>query len=297
MLPGLLLLYASLVNDVRTLIAARDFAAADRMVRAYQARAGNTAEAANAISWLARGEFDAGNYDKADTYAAETRKLSDALLRTHNLDAQPYLAIALGASIEVHANVMAARNARSEAVEYLRRQIQLFGSTSITERLHKDLNLLSLDGKPAPALEVSEWIGEKSPSLATLRGHPVLLFFWAHWCPDCKGEAPIIANAEQTFGPRGLAVIAPTRLYGYVEGGMDAPPAAERDYIAKVRRQFYSMIPSLPTPVSAANFATYGSSTTPTVVLVDRGGIVRMYHPGALTQPELFARIESVLKK
>jgi hypothetical protein len=50
-------------------------------------------------------------------------------------------------------------------------------------------------------------------------------------------------------------------------------------------------------PLSAANFVAYGSSTTPTLVLIDAAGIVRMYHPGALSESDLSARIQTILKK
>ena len=124
MVPALFL-FASLVNDVRTLLAHHDFATADRVVRTYEAQAGATPEAAAALSFLARGELDAHNYDQADTYADETRKLTDQLLRTRKLDSDPWLPLALGASIEVHAQSLAARGERSEAVLYLRQQLKL----------------------------------------------------------------------------------------------------------------------------------------------------------------------------
>lgn len=37
----------------------------------------------------------------------------------------------------------------------------------------------------------------------------------------------------------------------------------------------------------ATNHERYGASTTPTLVLVDREGIVRLYHPGRMTETEL----------
>ena len=296
MVPALFL-FASLVNDVRTLIARHDLAAADLQVRAYQQRAGATPELAAAVSFMARGALDARSYDQADRYAMETRKLSDALLAGRKLDAEPWLPLALGAAIEVHAQVLAARGERPEAVEYLRAQLRSFAATSIGERIRKNINLLDMLGKPAPELAKPEWLGARPPTLAALRGHPVLLFFWAHWCPDCKSEVPILANLLQKYAARGLVLIGPTKLYGYAAGGEDASPAAEKLYIEKVRREFYAALPAMPVPLSAANFLNYGASTTPTIVLVDSRGMVRFYHPGALPEAALAARIEEILKK
>ena len=53
----------------------------------------------------------------------------------------------------------------------------------------------------------------------------------------------------------------------------------------------------MPVPVSGANFAAYGASTTPTIVLIDGQGIVRLYHPGALTETELATGILTLIKK
>jgi len=296
MVPALFL-YLTLANNVKDLIAHNDLAAAERAVRASQKESGNTAEYAAALSWLARGELGARQFDRADAYAIETRELSDKLLRTHKLDSDPWLPTAVGAAIEVHALVLALRGARSDAVTFLNEQYDLFATTSIAERIHKNLNLLNLEGKVAPALDETEWLGSKPTTLASLRGHPVLLFFWAHWCSDCKAEIPILAEIERIYGPRGLVLITPTRYYGYVGQGQDAAPAVEKKYIEAVRRQFYAALGGVPSPLSNANFLKYGASTTPTLVLIDSAGVVRLYHPGAISGPDLAARIQTVLPK
>jgi len=301
MLPALFLsaamLDTSMVDTVRSYLAQHNFDAAERQVREYRTHSGVTPELAEAVSWIARGQLDAKNFPRADAFAAETRKLSETLLQKRNLDAEPVLPIALGASIEVHAQALAAQGARSEAVAFLRDQTKLFAGTSIVERVRKNLNLLSLEGKPAPELDESQWLGSKPSSLASLRGHPVLLFFWAHWCSDCKGEAPLIADLQRIYGPKGLAVIGPTKFYGYAANGEDATPAVEKPYIDRVRLQFYGMLPNMPAPLSAANFQAYGASTVPTIVLVDSAGIVRLYHPGVMPEGELAAKIQTILRK
>jgi thiol-disulfide isomerase/thioredoxin len=292
-----LFFFASLVNDVRGLIGRNDFAGAERAVRTYQAQTGATSELAAALSWLARGALDAKRFDQAESYAAETRKLALELLRTRKLDDDRWLPTALGASIEVHAQTLAARGERPEAIAFLRQQRGLFGATSLDERIRKNMNLLTLEGKPAPLLEESDWLGPKPSSLAALRGHPVLLFFWAHWCPDCKAEAPVLASLRNTYGPKGLVLIGPTRLYGYVAGGNEAAPAIEKQYIDQVRRRYYAALADMPVPIGATNFLTYGASTTPTLILIDRAGVVRFYHPGAASERELSGRIQAILRE
>ncbi len=296
MIPALFL-YASLVNDVRELIARNQLAAAEAVVRSYQSRSGGTPEVAAALSWLARASFSAKQYDKADRLAAETTRLTDPLRKTRKLDADPWLPTAVGAAVEVHAQVLAARGEGAEAVTFLNEQLAMYRETSIGERIRKNINLLSMEGKPAPPLDLQDHLGSSPKPLSALKGHPVLLFFWAHWCSDCKAEVAIIASLMKTYGPRGLVVEGPTRLYGYVAGGEDAAPAAEKQYIEKVRAQYYGALSGMPVPLSSANFLAYGASTTPTVVLIDATGIVRFYHPGAVTEAELAGRIQKLLTR
>ena len=281
-------LWASLANDVSALVAAGQLPLAVRQVQAARATKGTSAEYAAALSWLARGELAGRQLSQADGYATEARSLALRLLGMRRIDSDPWLPTAIGASIEVHAGVLAAQGQTADAVVFLRQELTTWGATSLHERIQKNINLLSLEGKPAPPLE--------GVNLSSLKGRPVLLFFWAHWCPDCKADVPIIASVRKRFAPQGLAVIGPTRLYGYVAGGDPAPPAAEKEYIEQVRRRYYAALDGMPTPISAANFEKYGASTTPTLVLLDREGVVRLYHPGAVTENEIAGRIEPLVR-
>ena len=50
-------------------------------------------------------------------------------------------------------------------------------------------------------------------------------------------------------------------------------------------------------PISSENFAACHANTTPTIVLIDGAGVVRFYHPGAVSEAELAAQLQAVLRK
>jgi thiol-disulfide isomerase/thioredoxin len=286
----------TIVPQVQHEAMAGDFAGATRDLQAYRSTHGSTPEYINALSWVGRGELSKGQAAAAEANAAEVRKLCEAELKHRQLDADRFLPTALGASIEVEAQALGMENRRDEAVLFLRDELKRWQATSIAMRIQKNVNLLTLEGKPAPVLDVSEGVGSVRPQpLAAHLGHPVLVFLWAHWCPDCKAEVDVVHQLMAAYGPRGLVVVAPTQRYGYVKGGEDAAPAVEAKYIGEVFSTFYAGLGKVEAPLSAENFRKFGVSTTPTVVLVDGQGIVRLYNPGALSYDALASKIEPLL--
>jgi thiol-disulfide isomerase/thioredoxin len=288
--------WAGVVDDVRTALDQNNFSAAEAALNSYRGSQGVTPEYLEAYSWMGRAALQQHEYDRAAAYAKQTKTLAVEQLKQHSLDSDPHLATALGAAYEVEAQSLAARGQRTQAAAVLQAALRTYGNTSIRARLQKNLNLLSLQGKIAPALKSDDSLGGKLPPEAQLKGSPVLLFFWAHWCGDCKAEAPIITQLRSEFAPKGLQVIGPTRLYGYTAQIEHARPSDEMQYIDAVRHRFYSGLLDMPVPVSKYNFDTYGASTTPTLVLLDRTGRVAWYHPGAVPYAELRGEIEKVAR-
>jgi thiol-disulfide isomerase/thioredoxin len=284
--------FAGIADDVRSQLARNDYSAAEAGLQIYRNQRGITADYLEGLSWMARASLAANHLDRAETFARQTESLSRQLLLKRRLDAEPQLPIALGAALEVQAQLLAARGQQPQAIALLRRNLVTYRNTSIQARLQKNLNLIGMAGQSAPPLKVIQYLGSKPVALSQLSGSPVLLFFWAHWCGDCKAEGPVIAQLKSEFGPRGLTLLAPTQLYGYAAQGENAQPKDELAYIERVWQHFYPGLQSVPVPVSKENFNQYGASTTPTLVLVDRAGRIALYHPGVMAYDELRAAIE-----
>jgi thiol-disulfide isomerase/thioredoxin len=143
---------------------------------------------------------------------------------------------------------------------------------------------------------VSEYVGAaKPPALASLRGKPVMLFLWAHWCGDCKAMAGTLAELQSAYKDKGFTIVAPTQRYGYVAKRAPADPQTELAYIGQIAKEFYSAV-DWTVPVNNESFARYGTSTTPTIVLIDRQGIVKLYHPGQMTRAELEPHVRALVE-
>ncbi|MHB1501739.1 MAG: redoxin domain-containing protein [Candidatus Dormibacteria bacterium] len=64
----------------------------------------------------------------------------------------------------------------------------------------------ALPGKPAPNFTLPSTAGAPV-TLSSLRGHPVMLDFWASWCTNCKADMGLIAAAARRYSSRGLRVL------------------------------------------------------------------------------------------
>jgi thiol-disulfide isomerase/thioredoxin len=288
-----------IIAAVRSALGTNDLSRAKRLVQSFRDENGTTPEALEALSWVARGMIAAHRLREALAYAREAHRLAVRRLKRASLDSDPHLGAALGASIEVLAQGMAKSGRRAEAVWFLKREIAEFGATPIHTRIRKNLNLLVMEGQPAPELESREWLRPKPQSLSQLRGRPVVLFFWAHYCDDSRAEARILAQIRKQFGPAGLVLMGPTRRYGYLDEDRREPagPRQERQHIRQVLRTYYRDLQDMPVIISERNFVTYGVSTTPTLVLVDCNGVVSLYHPGKMDYSKLARHVKMAFSK
>ena len=127
-------------------------------------------------------------------------------------------------------------------------------------------------GEPAPDFVLATPTGQ-TMQLANLRGRPVLLNFWATWCPPCKIEMPDLEAIHQKYADRGLAVVAVDQ--------QEAPAA--------VQAYFNEMGLSFPTVIDSTGeiFNLYRAVALPMSYFVDSDGIVRIHHRGLMTREQM----------
>ncbi len=280
-----------LTRAIRLKLSAGDLASGEAALEDWQRLHGEDAEYLEGLAWLARGAELLGRDDLALDYVRAVRQRISAETEA---TANP-----LGAAIEVEGRVRLSREGRGAALSFYEQELARARDTALRSRITKNINLVALEGSPAPeihsAIDTDDSLGPKAPSLVELRGRPALLFFWAHWCGDCKSQAPVIARLAAKYGPRGLAVLAPTRYYGIGKDDAAATPSAEKTRIAEVLAESYPGFGAIPVPIGEAAMVRYGASATPTLVLVDRAGRVRLYAPTRMSETELERRVEELL--
>ena len=127
-----------------------------------------------------------------------------------------------------------------------------------------------------------------APVLESLRGKPVVLFFWWESCGDCKAQAAALKKTVEKYTPKGVTFLAPTRFYG-------TDRAEEKAKIEKAWKEVYDLPASVAVPISDEAMLRYGVSATPTFVFLDRNGTVAQYLPYRMTEERLSAAIDKLL--
>jgi cytochrome c biogenesis protein CcmG/thiol:disulfide interchange protein DsbE len=112
----------------------------------------------------------------------------------------------------------------------------------------------------APTRTLPELDGSGERSLASYRGKPVLLNFWASWCDPCKAEAPLLERAQRRLAARGGTVLGVTYR--------DAREASR-----KFVQEFDLTFPSL-RDVDGKLAEDYGTRGLPETFMIDGDGRV-----------------------
>lgn len=127
-------------------------------------------------------------------------------------------------------------------------------------------------GRAAPALPSGRLSGE-AVSLASLRGRPALVVFWASWCTPCEQEAPALERFDRSLHARATVVGV---------NWSDPSLAGARGFI----KRFGWTFPNLRDPDETSG-QKFGVSGLPTTYAIDASGRIRDTLRGPQTQATL----------
>jgi thiol-disulfide isomerase/thioredoxin len=139
----------------------------------------------------------------------------------------------------------------------------------------------NLAGEPRPLPEIigSQWIDQQATTLANLRGHVVLLDFWAPWCGPCRYAFPKLQKWYASYKDKGLVILGVTNYYGQVEGHK-ATQEQELAYLQEFKKKNH-LAYGFVVADSSVNDVNYGVFSIPMSFLIDRRGNLRFIALGA----------------
>ncbi len=126
-----------------------------------------------------------------------------------------------------------------------------------------------------PALSAGHW------SLSAMRGHVVVVNFFATWCPPCRAETPDLVAAEKRYASKGVIFV----------GVDDREDAALVSVFVKTKGIRYPIVLDSDGAVSRQ----YDVRAIPTTYVVDRNGVIRYRQVDQLDAATLGGALDAVL--
>ena len=143
------------------------------------------------------------------------------------------------------------------------------------------LSGVTMIDRPAPGFKLTTFDGA-TISLADLRGKPVVINFWASWCPPCRVEAPLIERAWRAHKNRGLVFLG-VNIQDRQEDALN------------YMREFNITYPNGPDP-NGEIAIDYGVSGLPVTFFVSREGQVLRRWVGAVENNVLLGAIKEIMQ-
>jgi len=125
----------------------------------------------------------------------------------------------------------------------------------------------------------------KEVKLSDYKGTPVVLNFWASWCPPCKSEMPSFNEMSKKYSEDKVAIL----MINLTDGQRETISRAKQF----IKDNNYNMKVLFDNKMDAAN--NYNISAIPRTIFIDKDGYIIKDDSGTITKDELETQIELLL--
>jgi peroxiredoxin len=151
-------------------------------------------------------------------------------------------------------------------------------------------------GTRAPGFALKD-INGKAYSLAVQQGHPVVLEFFAVWCPHCQAMAPIFQRLDRQYAAKGVRfwqVLASPYGPNYDNSyGQDTTTVTRAD-VQNFAKTYHEYLPKLVDPTFKV-VDEYGINGFPGIYVIDKNGVIRYSNSGEQPYSTLSKAIAKVV--
>jgi cytochrome c biogenesis protein CcmG, thiol:disulfide interchange protein DsbE len=153
------------------------------------------------------------------------------------------------------------------------------GAAGVTPGYEEAVRTLPKVGLTGPDFTLNTLEGG-SVTLSSLRGHPVLINFWASWCVACRAEAPELQELYAEHKDHGLIIL-----------GVNT---TQQDTVADARAYVSEFKLTIPIPMDEKGdvVKAYGVVGLPTSFFIDPRGVVRNVVIGQMSRATMLAGLE-----
>jgi hypothetical protein len=149
--------------------------------------------------------------------------------------------------------------------------------------------------RPAPDWRIAHWLNTPVPlTVEALRGKAILAVAFQMLCPGCVSHAlPQAQRARAAFAPQHLAVVGLHTVFEHHEA--QGTPQALAAFLHEYRIGFPVGLDAPSESGMPQTMHAYRMEGTPTTILIDRAGKLRLQAFGHLDDLRLGAAIQAVI--
>ena len=163
---------------------------------------------------------------------------------------------------------------------------------SISNEIEKNDNLkieFKDSSKESEKLEAKDFVvydeNLKEVKLSDYKGTPVVLNFWASWCPPCKSEMPSFNEMSKKYSKDEVVIL----MINLTDGQRETMSIASK----YIKDNNYNMKVLFDNEMNAANI--YNISAIPRTIFIDKDGYIVKDESGAISKEELESQIKLLL--